>query len=270
MAEAEYAGMGAFLTSFGSSLKGRREEQKRKHDQWMSCIMQGISAEDCTRILGYDPGEEARGGAEGVEMGRRAEAEAERTRKLKTIIGKEERGVERTKAKEVRAVTRGQEKLEEARTYGEGWFEKQQKIKAKYKTPKTPTKPTDWLKAPKKEETAIQKWVANWEKHIFTSLGKAGETGTFEDLSETEKQTHFNKWAKRIPANLRMKVREQVGMSTPTGKAPEQVSGLPSYIVEEIREFNTYDEWYDSLSGADRGVLEEEEIKAIKNWFIGR
>lgn len=71
MAEAEYAGMGAFLESLSSTWKGQRREQKRKHDQWMSCIMGGISAEDCTRILGYDPGEEARGGAESMEAGRR-------------------------------------------------------------------------------------------------------------------------------------------------------------------------------------------------------
>lgn len=82
------------------------------------------------------------------------------------------------------------------------------------------TLPSDWLKAPAKRESAVQKWVTDWEKYIFTSRTKLGETGAFEDLNEAEKRTHFNKWVNRVPPQLRMKVRQQVGMAVPTGKAP--------------------------------------------------
>jgi len=267
MAEAEYAGVGAFLSSISSSLQGRQREQKRKHDQWMSCIMQpGMSAEDCTRILGYDPGEEARGGAESIAVGRRVGVEEERARKLETTIAGEERGVGYGIAKEERGVEYGIAKEER----GEARAKRLAKYRAGLKTPKTPKLPTDWLKAPEKEESGIQKWATDWEEHIFTSFKKAGEVGSFEDLSEPEKQTHFNKWATRIPSKLRTKVREQVGMAVPTGKAPEGVTTLPPKLIEELREFDNYDGWYDSLSAADRGAITADEMRTIKAWFANR
>jgi len=88
MAEAEYAGLGGFFSRAGSALlergQQREQEQTRKHEQWIACIMQGIPGETCSRILGYDPGERGRAGAEDIQAQQRAkETEEQHQERLK-------------------------------------------------------------------------------------------------------------------------------------------------------------------------------------------
>lgn len=124
--EAIQAGIGAFLGSIGSQLEQGQIDKKRKHEQWMACIMGGNSAEACTQILGYDPGETARGGAgtfqEEATARKQAEVEAKGGRDYGMFVKKEvykkgqkptpEEELAKVKATEERGVVRAKEREE--------------------------------------------------------------------------------------------------------------------------------------------------------------
>lgn len=133
----------------------------------------------------------------------------------------------------------------------------------------TPTLPADWLKAPGKQESAVQKWLTDWEKHIFekrteeeletevkTEYPKLKLKSTLaEELAETEraeaakiiKRRHFNKWIKRVPVGLRSEVREWAGMDVETTPSPPEEE--PEYTQEQMDSYNAC---------RDRGGDEEE------------
>lgn len=79
--------------------------------------------------------------------------------------------------------------------------------------------PATWKSAPTKHNDAVQKWVGEWNKHIFDPAVLAGGMSekAFGGLKTAgEKTQYFNAWAKQIPQELRAEVRKDVGMETST------------------------------------------------------
>jgi len=107
---------------------------------------------------------------------------------------------------------------------------------------------------PKEKESAVQKWLTAWEKHIFALKDEFGEP-KFEDLSEKEKRAYFDKWAKRIPADLRLEVRKRANMDspihpiTPAEAKPINYKGMAKGLreLEKIETQETLEAYKDQL-----------------------
>jgi hypothetical protein len=115
--------------------------------------MNNNSAEVCSQVLGYDPGEEGRRGATGLQTERTARKQAEVERKLGVKVAEEERGYGLFKReetfkeglKETPEEKLARKKAKEER--GVGIYERKAKIGAKYRKPtKEPTDPIEKIR----------------------------------------------------------------------------------------------------------------------------
>lgn len=163
-------------------------------------------------------------------------------------------------------------------------------------TPKEPRRPgaailksqrkVRWQRLKTKIDTRGQHMLtpSEWEtwKPLNAEFGGEGELTT-QDISKrymtyVAGMVKQNETAKRKIAigetaytiQPIMPLDEYITKFKQTGIAPKPLLGLPPVLLEELRKFDSYDEWYNNLSGADKGLITADEIEAIKTWFMNR